>query len=70
MVKEDKKIDAMEESIPTIFYRPSWIHKFFRWVDRLPGPYWLFYIGIVVITGLFNNIVAWYLHVLPLGVIN
>jgi hypothetical protein len=60
----------MEESIPTIFYRPSWIHKFFRWVDRLPGPYWLFYIGIVVITGLLNNIVAWYSHVLPLGVIN
>jgi len=60
----------MEESIPTIFYRPSWIHKFFRWVDRLPGPYWLFYIGIIVITGLLNNIVAWYKHVLPLGVIN
>jgi hypothetical protein len=70
MVIKDKEIDVMTESIPSIFYRPSWIHRFFRWVDRLPGPYWLFYIGIMVVTGLLNHIVAWYKHVVPLGEIN
>ncbi len=60
----------MKESIPPISYTPSWIHKFFNWIDRLPGPYWLFYIGIVAITGLLNHIVAWYKHVLDLGEIN
>ena len=60
----------MKESTTSIFYRPSWIHRFFGWVDRLPGPYWLFYVGIMVITGLLNNIVAWYKQVLPLGEIN
>ncbi len=26
-------------------YAPSWIDRFGGWVDRLPGPPWLFYVG-------------------------
>ncbi len=51
-------------------YKPSRIHKIYSWIDRLPGPYWLYYVGIVVITGLLNLIVAWHENVLALGEIN
>ncbi len=27
-------------------YPPSWLDRFFNWVDRLPGPPWLFYLGL------------------------
>jgi hypothetical protein len=51
-------------------YKPSWIHTLYRWVDRLPGPYWLFSIAFIVLTGLLNLIVAWKENVLPFGEIN
>ena len=51
-------------------YKPSFIHKIYEWIDRLPGPYWLFSIVFLVVTGLLNNIVAWRAHTLALGEIN
>lgn len=51
-------------------YKPSLIHMIYRWVDRLPGPYWLFSIAILVVTGLLNLIVAWEANVLTFGEMN
>lgn len=51
-------------------YKPSCIHKFYSWIDRLPGPYWLYYIGVIVILGLLNHIVAWNENLVTLGDIN
>jgi hypothetical protein len=60
-----------ENNLPSVQpFRPSKIHTFYRWVDRLPGPYWLFYAGIVVVAGLLNNAVAWREHALAPGEIN
>jgi hypothetical protein len=63
--------EALEHKSPgTEPYRPSRIHQLYRWIDRLPGPYWLVYVGIVLIVGLLNHIVAWKQQVLPLGEIS
>lgn len=51
-------------------YRPSRIHKFFSWIDRLPGPYWLFYLGVLILAGALNQFVAWNEQVVPFGEIN
>jgi len=60
----DEKITFVEP------YKPSFIHKIYYWVDRLPGPYWLLSVVFLVVTGLLNNIVAWSAHVLPFGEID
>jgi hypothetical protein len=60
-----------DEKLPSVQpFRPSKIHAFYRWVDRLPGPYWLYYVAIVVAAGLLNNAVAWRKQVLATGEIN
>ena len=51
-------------------YKPSSIHTIYRWVDRLPGPYWLFSTVLLVVSGLLNLTVAWKANVLPFGEIN
>lgn len=51
-------------------YKLSSIHTIYHWIDRLPGPYWLFSIVILVVTGLLNLIVAWSANILPFGEIN
>jgi hypothetical protein len=51
-------------------YKPSLIHAVYRWIDRLPGPYWLFSIVFLVMTGLLNLIVAWKENVIAFGEIN
>jgi hypothetical protein len=51
-------------------YKASGLHKIYAWVDRLPGPYWLFSVLILVVTGALNNIVAWNAKTLPFGQIN
>ena len=61
---------AEKELPPVRPFRPSKIHAFYRWVDRLPGPYWLYYAGIVLAAGLLNNAVAWRERVLAPGEIN
>jgi hypothetical protein len=60
----EKKLSSVQP------FRPSKIHSFYRWIDRLPGPYWLYYAGIVVVAGLLNNVVAWREQVLAPGEIN
>jgi hypothetical protein len=51
-------------------YKPSRIHTIYRWIDRLPGPYWLVPVAILFIAGLLNHIVAWREGVLAQGEIN
>lgn len=61
----------MENKSPSSeFYKPSWIHAFISWIDRLPGPYWLYYLGIIPIAGLLNHIVAWNEKLLAFGEVN
>jgi hypothetical protein len=59
-----------EKSKTAESYKPSGLHSIYRWIDRLPGPYWLFSIAFVLFTGLLHHIVAWNENVLPFGEIN
>lgn len=40
-------------------YRPSFIHAFYRWLDRLPIPDWLFVILLFPAVGIAQHLVAW-----------
>lgn len=51
-------------------YKPSVIHSIYSWVDRLPGPYWLLSVALLVVTGLLNLIVAWEANILAFGEMN
>lgn len=51
-------------------YKASGLHKIYDWIDRLPGPYWLFSVILLIFTGTLNNIVAWNNNVLTPGEIN
>lgn len=40
-------------------YPPSFVDQLMRWVDRLPAPYWLTYLGLFILQGLFTHVLAW-----------
>lgn len=40
-------------------YPPSWIDRLFEWVERLPFPSWLFYLGIWLVQILLFNGLTW-----------
>jgi hypothetical protein len=40
-------------------YPPSWIDRLFEWVERLPFPSWLFYLGIWLVQVLLFNALTW-----------
>src|SRR6266496_981840 len=48
-------------------YPPSWIDRLMDWVQRLPGPAWLFYLGVTLVLVLIRTIVAWSDGSLPVG---
>lgn len=40
-------------------YPPSWIDRFVNWIDRLPGPAWLFFLLALLGTALLINLFFW-----------
>jgi hypothetical protein len=48
-------------------YPPSWIDRFTNWVQRLPGPAWLFYAGVGIVLSLLRTIVGWNDGSYPVG---
>lgn len=40
-------------------YRPGWIDRFWDWIDRLPIPAWLFYIGMYVVGAVLMHVALW-----------
>ncbi len=55
----DPQPPAAAPFAPYRFYRPSWLDRFFDWVDRLPGPPWLFYLGLWAILMLIQILTQW-----------
>ena len=49
-------------------YAPSWIDRFSAWVDRLPGPTWVFYVALGLALGLSETVVQWHQGAYPVGV--
>jgi hypothetical protein len=48
--------DLQESEIP---YPRSWIDRLTQWIDRIPGPSWLFYIASLLASALLNNAIFW-----------
>jgi hypothetical protein len=65
-VATDDKANAKSESKPQP-YAPSWIDRFTAWVARLPGPSWLYYLGIGLVLLLVMAIVLWIERAYPVG---
>ena len=51
-------------------YRPSWIHRFFAWIDRLPIPAWIFYLMILFTGGAIQHAYVWGKGILEVGQFN
>jgi hypothetical protein len=54
--------DAVAASQPEIEmrpYSPSWVDRFTDWVDRLPGPAWLFYVVLGLVLYLIEVAIQW-----------
>jgi hypothetical protein len=50
-----------------IAYSESWMNGFIRWIERLPGPSWLFYLIGFIVLGLLVHLIFWVDGSLPLG---
>ncbi len=51
-------------------YGPSWFDRFTLWVDRLPGPAWLYYVILGAAFGLVGSAVQWGEGAYPVGTFN
>jgi hypothetical protein len=49
----------MKRAKASALYPPSWVDRLFEWVQRLPFPSWLFYLGIWWIQILLFNALTW-----------
>lgn len=41
-------VEQLEQAVVPKPYPPSWLDRLTAWVDRLPGPYWAYYFGLVL----------------------
>jgi len=51
-------------------YRPSWVNALLDRIERLPGPAWLAYLGIVVALTAISVVATWVDGVAPVGTID
>ncbi len=47
--------------------KPGWLDHLVAWVNALPIPLWLFYLLVIVILGLLNNMLHWHTGSRPIG---
>ena len=59
--------DPIEAESKARRYAPSWLDRFNAWVTRLPGPTWLFYLGIWLLLVLLQIAVLWGEGAYPAG---
>ena len=48
-------------------YPPSWVNRLLSWVDRLPGPAWVFYLVAMVGVSLIRHAFRWIDGTIPAG---
>lgn len=66
MIKTD--IGSLHDGKPP--YESSWIDRFISWIDRLPGPAWLFYVLSVLFLVILANAIFWIDGSLQMGSID
>ncbi|MEJ2757159.1 MAG: hypothetical protein P8046_01645 [Anaerolineales bacterium] len=60
-----KQVEAFSSPITERSPSLSWIDRLILWIDRLPGPAWLFYIAAALVTALLINLSLWIDGVVP-----
>ena len=48
-------------------FPPSWVDRLTDWVQRLPGPAWLYYLGVALVLALIRAIGGWSDSSYPVG---
>jgi hypothetical protein len=51
-------------------YPASWLDRFTEWVERLPGPTWVFYIAMGLVLASMTTVVDWGIGLYPIGTFN
>ena len=51
-------------------YSTSWVDRFTDWIERLPGPYWTYYLGLGILLFILQVGVLWIEGVFPSGKID
>jgi hypothetical protein len=59
--------DRAKEDNESRPYAPSWVDRFNAWVTRLPGPSWLYYLGMGLVLFLLQTAVLWGEGAYPTG---
>jgi len=61
--------NAKQSTVPSMEaqYRLSWIDRLVQWIDRLPGPNWLFYLVGILALASFITVVLWIDGSVPFG---
>jgi hypothetical protein len=69
MVMSDLAIGTKPPAIPDDAspYPPSWIDRLIQWIDRLPGPAWVFYLVSTLALTVLINVVLWVDGSVPFG---
>jgi hypothetical protein len=60
----------MKDEVLAMPLKPSWIHRFFAWVYRLPIPAWFFYFLILFTVGAIQHLFVWWKGILEVGQFN
>jgi hypothetical protein len=61
---------VMKVEVLAVPYKPSWIHLFFAWVNKLPIPVWIFYLILLFTGGAIQHLYAWNKGILEVGQFN
>jgi hypothetical protein len=67
MTKQPEKSATQSTNVP---YPPSWIDRLIVWIDRLPGPGWVFYLLSVLGLAVLINAAFWIDGSIPAGEFN
>jgi hypothetical protein len=51
-------------------YPPSWLDRFTEWVERLPGPIWVFYFALGLVLAFITTVAQWSDGTYPIGTFN
>jgi hypothetical protein len=67
VAQQEQSAGGKEDRTAQQLYPPSWINHLTGWVQRVPGPAWLFYLAVTLVLALVRAIAAWSDGSYPVG---
>lgn len=56
---QEQAVGAVDSKTAARPYPPSWVDRLADWVQGLPGPAWVFYLGVGLVLAIGRSIVGW-----------